>query len=109
MAITLKSFYLKFPPLGEINGNVSFVITYTFSTANASDLPDWQTHTNCTIYVSLYLVSMKYIPAALIFVFNVAIAWKLKNVWRRRQILRNRIRNMQSSNALSTRQGDDSR
>ena len=75
---------------------------YTFSADNSSGFDDWQTDVNCTIYLTLYAVSMKYIPTVLISVLNLAIAWKLKGIWKRRRQLRNRIGNTQPFNAHST-------
>ena len=67
---------------------------YTLPADNYSGVDDWRADgVNCTIYMTLYVVSIKYIPTILIAVLNLAIAWKLKVIWKRRRHLRNRIGN----------------
>ena len=48
----------------------------------------WQTNDNCTIYLSLYVICIKYIPAIVIITLNIAMAWKLNGIWKLRRGIR---------------------
>ena len=52
------------------------------------DSDNWQTPNNCSIFLWIHITALKIIPTFLIVSFNVAIAWKLREVWKKRQTIR---------------------
>ena len=55
---------------------------------SSSEDKDWQTSQNCSIFLWIHITALKIIPTFLIVAFNIAIAWKLWEVWKKRQSIR---------------------
>ena len=58
------------------NACLLYIVLCVTLFAGTQDHGKWQTNHNCKIYLWIYFSLMKYVPAFLIAVINVVIAWK---------------------------------
>ena len=92
-------FFFHLPFFIENNSVNGFCDFYELAPKNhqeESDDENWQTDIHCSLFLWIHITALKIIPTFLIVFLNMVIAWKLKEVWKKRKSIRkNAIRGLE--------------